>query len=258
MKLAAKSGQARTIQILFENLPQCQISQPWKPAHFESNSLNDGKDIAKYWSISEDGPIHAALEGSDPISVLQVFFDAGMSVDYDLDKAGNLMTVAIFSLESVNLTKFLLERGASPNGYHLYQTFVAKAAAEPTPELLNLLISHGAALDGYPLRSAAEHRRVSNAEALLNYGADINEAFAEMDFLADPPRQILQGTALHSAITGGWRDLPATDSTADMIRFLLGHGAKPDILNVDGKTAFQLAQGHDDVLAVFADCGVKE
>jgi len=239
-------------------LPQCQPPNPWEPIHPEGVNSNNGEESPKYWSNSEDGPIHAALGGSDPISVLRVFFSAGMSADHDLDRAGNLISIAIFSLQSVALTKFLLENGAPPDGQYLYQSFIAKAASEPTSELLSLLIKHGASLQGYPLRSAAEHRRIANAEALLNHGADVNEVFTETDTLADPPREIPQGTALHSAITGGWRDLPVTDSAADMVRFLLDHGAKADILNVDGKTAFQLAQGQEDVLKVFRDHGIKE
>jgi len=258
LETAAKSGQAKAIQVLFKNLPQCQQPRPWEPINLEDEELSNGEEFPKHWSRSPDGPIHAALEGAEPIKILQIFFDAGMSADYDLDKAGNLISVAICSLESIKLTEFLLESGASPNGQYLYQTFIAKAASQPTSELLGLLLRHGATLEGYPLRSAAEYRRIANAELLLNHGADINEVFTETDTLADPPCEVPQGTALHSAITGGWQDLPATNSSADMVRFLLNHGAKADILNVDGKTAFQLAQGQDDVLKAFSDHGIKE
>ena len=252
LEKAARNGQAETDRFLFDTLPECGQKTPWEPTLPESF---DAEDFPKTWSRAENGVVHAALDGTDPPKVIKVLLDAGLSPNFELGQAGNLLSS---SLHSTELVKLLLEKGADPNGQYLSQTYVARAAALPTVDVLNLLVKHGARLEGSPLRKAAEYRRIPNVERLLELGQDINEVFTETTYLSEPPSQVILGSALHSAVQGGRLQLPVTNSPAEMVRFLLGHGAKANILNGEGKTAFQLAKGREDIVQAFKDHGVTE
>ena len=66
------------------------------------------------------------------------------------------------------------------------------------------------------------------------------------------------GSAFHAAINGGSLTEPVTDSPAEMVQFLLKHGAKPGILDRKGKTPLQVARRRkkQDIIALFEKHGM--
>jgi hypothetical protein len=82
--VAAKNGQAEVVRYLFDSLPEFRHQQPWTPAL--PNGIN-WNDVPQQWRIYEDEVILAAIGGTNPIKVFEVFFDYGMSVDYNLELA---------------------------------------------------------------------------------------------------------------------------------------------------------------------------
>ncbi|KAH8648737.1 hypothetical protein BGZ60DRAFT_437537 [Tricladium varicosporioides] len=143
LQVAAKDGQAEAVRYLFDSLPECRHRSPWAP------NLPNGitwDDIPQQWSIGEDGVTFAAIDGTNPVKVFEVFFDYGMSVDHDLGRAISPLACAISS--RYELAKFLLQKGANPNGRYISEedTFLGRAASNPTPDMLNLLFQYGARL----------------------------------------------------------------------------------------------------------------
>jgi ankyrin repeat protein len=211
--------------------------------------------VPRKWRIYEDGVILDAIEGKDPIKIFEVFFDYGMSANYNLDRAISPLARAIG--RKIDFAHFLLRKGANPNGRYIFEkdTFLGAAAIQPALDMLNLLIQFGARLQGsHALRQAAQYRRICNARRLLELGADVNEVFTRPDY--DRPyveRETIWGCALHFAIKGGELNVPVQDSPAEMVQFLLDHGARTDILDGDGKTPLQVAQvtRQRDVIQVF-------
>ena len=140
LRTAAKNGQASIVRYLFSKHPDCRKRKPWEAG------LPDGmcwNDMPAKWSVVDDYAVYAAIQGSDPINVFQVFLDFGISVDYHLDRGVSPLAIALFI--SFELASFLLQKGANPNGrYSSEESFLGSAARRTTPELLNLLLQHGA------------------------------------------------------------------------------------------------------------------
>ncbi|KAN0098923.1 ankyrin repeat protein [Hyaloscypha variabilis] len=249
---AAKNGQAEVVRYLFVTLPECRHRKPWTPRLPEGVTWNS---VPRKWRIYEDGVIIDAIEGKHPIKVFEVFFDYGMSANYNLDRA--ISPLARVIGRKIDFTRFLLQKGANPNGRYIFEkdTFLGAAARLPTPDMLNLLIQFGARLQGsHALRQAAQFRQICNARRLLELGADVNEVFTRPVY--DTPyveQEAIWGCALHFAIKGGELNVPIQDSPAEMVQFLLDNGARTDILDGDGKTPLQIAQvtRQRDVIQVF-------
>ena len=154
---------------------------------------------------------------------------------YDFEDLPAWLTTPRSALDSKELTKWLLEHGADPNlpGKRGI-TPLAKAAWTSSIEILELLLKHGARLEGSRALSAAASRngpnQIKKVSFLLQAGADINEVDFEPPWLVSPVLKIIKskGTALHSASKFG--DKP------EMIDFLLKHGGDPKIKNSDGLT----------------------
>lgn len=253
--MAAKNGQPGVVRCLFDTLTECSKAEPWDPSLPNNLAQND---IPAKWQVYEDGVVYAAIEGRNPIEVFQVFFDYGMSPDYGLGRAGCILAVAI---SSAHFSKFLLQRGADPNnpncGSPPSKSCLLLAAYNPTPSMINILIEHGATLQGSEaLRGAAEARRISNARRLLELGADVNEGFTKIDYnQPNPPNRSLCGYALHFAIKGSMLNFPHGDPPAEMVRFLLASGAHTDVLDDEGKTPLEVAKdvGQKDTVKVLED-----
>jgi ankyrin repeat protein len=259
LQVAAKHGQAEVVRYLFDTLPECRHQNPWTPTL--PNGIN-WVEIPQQWSIYEDGVIFAAIEGTNPIKVFEVFFDYGMSADYNLERAISPLACAISS--NYEFAKFLLQKGANPNGRYILEedTFLGCAASSPTPDMLNLLVQHGARLQGsHALREATQYRRINNTKRLLELGTDINEVFTRPVYdPSNPLREVIWGCALHFAIKGGQLNKPITDSPTEMVRFLLEQGAQADTLDGDGKTPLQVAKlaKKRDIIQVFHEYGITE
>ena len=119
------------------------------------------------------------------------------------------------------LVKLLLERGADP-GAQLHE-----AAVESNPEVLELLVAHGAEVDlrrdgSTPLHYLIGHRMPANARWFLERGAN-------------PNAKARDGTTpLHLAAAVGVRQ--------EVLEVLVGHGARPTIKDRRGRTALEAAR----------------
>lgn len=134
------------------------------------------------------------------------------------------------------LTRWFLSHGADPNGYGKPgSTILDVAAANSTPAVFELLITHGARLeDSDALHSAAGERekrpgRVEMMAYLLELGMQIN-ALGRREYPVS--RRIGRGTPLHAAV--------ATQDI-DRIEFLLRNGADTGVRNTLGQTALEYA-----------------
>ena len=136
-----------------------------------------------------------------------------------------------------NLVRWFLAHGADPNPYGTKagSTILDVAAANATPAIFDLLVSHGARLaDSDALHSAAGERekrpgRVEMMAHLLDLGFDIN-AMGRRDY--PPSRCIGRGTSLHAAVH--------TQQT-DRVNFLVQRGANLEIRNTLGQTPLEYA-----------------
>lgn len=260
LQIAAKHGQAEAVRLIWELLPKdSRFSQyPWEPKVPGGVRFDQ---IPQKWRIYEDGIIHSALEGSDPLGFFKVFFEYGMKPDHNLDRAINTTARAI-GMNDVNLVKFFLSQGAKPTGHYLSpdDTYLGAAARRPQSEMLKLLLGSGSEVKGsQALRQAVERGQIRNADILLDVGVNVNEVFTKRDQLAGQDN--IWGCPLHFAISSSRSEAPDRQaSKAETVRFLLSRGAKPEVRNGQGKTALQLAveENEDEVVRILNDCDAKE
>lgn len=258
LQTAAQNGQAEAIRLLFDSLPsQTPPHHPWDPKLPAGVFL---PQIPNKWRIYENSVVISALEGSDPLAVFRIFFDYGMKPDYNLERAGNTTSFAIAS-GKFDLVRFFLEKGAKLTGRYLQQedTYLGVAARQQTLDVLKLLIDKGAELKGsQALRQAAQSGRVDNAKYLLGIGADVNELYTRYNIYKK--KDEVTGAPLHWAVRGTPLNLKGKPvSKGEMVRFLLSKGAKPELVDSAGKTAFQVAREVDEteVIEVFKEHSVE-
>ena len=260
LQKAAKNGRAEAIRLVFDLLPKDsrRPSHPWDPS-MPAGVYYD--QIPQKWRVYEHGVIHEALEGSDALSVFKLFFEYDMEPDYDLERAGNTTGCAIASGQ-VELARFLLSKGGKPTGRYiqLEDTYLGAAARLPEPDMLKLLIEHGAKIEGsQALRQAAENGQVRNAKILVNLGANVNEVYARYNYHVR--KHEVTGSPLHWAVMGTTYERQKRQaSKAETVRFLLSQGAKADALDGAWKTPFRSAveKEEPDVIDVFKEYGIEE
>ena len=259
IQTAAKNGHVEVIRLVFESLPKDpqRPHHPWDPPTPADVFFSQ---IPKKWKIYENSVVFEALVGSDPLSIFKVFFEYGMAPDYNLERACNTTAVAIAS-GKVELVRFFLSKGAKPTGRYLQpeETYLGAAAGLPEPDMLKLLVEHGAKLEGsQALRQAVQHGQVRNAQILLDLGVDVNEAYTRYNFMAE--KHEVWGSALHWAVMGTSYGFQKQASKADTVRFLLSRGAKADTLDGAWKTPFQCAVEKDEhgVVDVFKEYGINK
>ncbi|CAH0024611.1 unnamed protein product, partial [Clonostachys rhizophaga] len=214
---AAYHGQADVLRYLLAS-PQCSASHtPWSPSFQNSpSSLPEEWQMATY----PDLVVKRAISSSST-SVVRALLDAGMPVDYNIEKIGAPLCHAI-TLQNLESVKFLLEEGADVNGILWIPpwSFLAHAATLPSIDILNALLDHGAKLPGsIALRAAAQVGNIKMAEVLLERGMDVN--VLDRWNMTDQPDDFI-GTPLHGAVVDG--------------------GARADIKDGEGKTARDIAE----------------
>lgn len=259
LQTAAKNGRVGAIRLVFDSLPKTsqRPQYPWDPLMPAGVYFTQ---IPKKWGVYENGVVFSALEGSDPLSVFKLFFEYGMEPDYNLERACNATAVAISSGQ-VDLVRFFLSKGAKPTGRYLQSedTYLGAAAGLPEPDMLKLLVEHGAKLEGsQALRQAVESGQVHNAKILLDLGEDVNEAYTKYSYAEE--KLLNWGSPLHWAVMGTTNERRKKQaSKAETVRFLLSQGAKAEVLDGAGKTPFQLAveMGEHAVVDVFKEHGVE-
>ena len=126
------------------------------------------------------------------------------------------------------LAHFLLQRGADCNVRDASgRTPLQRAVASGSLSIIRMLFSAGAVVDvsrptdASMLVSAAKHRNLDIFKLLLQQGLDPDGKFGRY-----------QETPMHRAARNGHDDI---------VEFLLAQGADPHVLNVQGKTALDLA-----------------
>ncbi|KAM3547848.1 hypothetical protein MY1884_009415 [Beauveria asiatica] len=257
LQTAAKEGQAECTRFLFQHLPGC-IARPdkrWDPCLPEGVAY---RDIPDKWRIYENGVIHEALDGKDPVKLFRVFLDFGMDPNISLDIAGSPLAQAI-ATNQLELTEYLLSKGADPNGYYMSNTLLGVAARLLNTGVLRALLRNGAQIAGSgALQQAAQYWRIQNAEVLLEHGASINEVFTKQQY--NDSMQFMEvplGCALHFAIQSGTRD-SCTTSQSGFVQFLVGRGARTDLVDEKGETPLQMAKrlGKTEIVNILESQGV--
>ncbi|KAG6037307.1 hypothetical protein E4U41_005208 [Claviceps citrina] len=235
---AAQHGQAAILSYLMSSLPACAgAASPWNPPLQAPGALPERWREAQY----ADLVVLRAVQSSSP-GVVQALLDAGMMVDHEMDKMGPPLGVAITD-QNVAMVDFLLGKGANANAVNWIppRTFLARAAALPSTDIVVALLEHGARVQGSgALFAASEAGNLAAARVLLQRGADVNEVVT-MELWGDA-RDVL-GTALHAAAAHG---------RADMARLLLEHGAGKDALDGDSNTPRTVAEreGRADIVEI--------
>ncbi|TWU73842.1 hypothetical protein ED733_005294 [Metarhizium rileyi] len=242
LQTAAKQGQAECIRFLLQHLPGCAArpDRRWEPLLPEGSAYGD---IPRKWRVYEDGVIHEAIQGKDPVAVFSVFLDLGMNPNVGLGVAGSPLAQAVSS-NQLDLAEYLLSRGADPSGSYMSESLLGVAATLPNDEVLRALVRFGAPVAAsQALQQAARYWRIQAAEVLLQHGADVNEVFTRSQYRENMELvEIPLGCALHFAVQGVVvRDGNAA-SQSSFVCFLLERGARTDLVNDKGETPVQMAR----------------
>ena len=197
------------------------------------------------------------VSDADQVALVRHLLDAGASpnTSISLPDVHDRIPVLYFPCTAGNVAvaRLLLERGAEPtDGESLYH-----AAQHDHREVLALLREHGADLSrgptaygNTPLYFLASHRASNSASAaalrgmqwLLEHGADPNVPLARVLDGTTPAQ--LGETPLHRVAASG--------HGADVVGWLLAHGATVDARRADGATPYVLAVRAGNVAAADA------
>ncbi|KAF5859814.1 hypothetical protein ETB97_002423 [Aspergillus alliaceus] len=190
--------------------------------------------------------VHESIGLNCTLELMRIFIPAGLDVNYNVDRLGGYLTLAIRGEDS-KLVKYLLEQGADPNRNPMGDRHPALSLAvlDNQIEMAEMLIQHGARVNGMgALGMAAKHHRFNMMELLFRHGADINDNAKELRRSCVVLRS-KERTALHEA---------ASEGNADVVAYLLERGAKPDVHDLNGQTPLMLAQtnSHREVVEILA------
>ncbi|CAJ2512138.1 Uu.00g077630.m01.CDS01 [Anthostomella pinea] len=168
--------------------------------------------------------------------VFQLLYDHGWRPDHVGTR--DRMLVILRAVNNSPLLKWLLDKGADPNAVSLHNhTVLSSAANSATPAEIDLLLAHGAKLQGSNALHSAVRRgstpseeRLEMMQYLLDLGIDINALEA---LHVKPPKPRGRGSALHVAVSAG---------KAGRVKWLLEHGADVNAKVEGGRTALEWAQ----------------
>jgi ankyrin repeat protein len=169
--------------------------------------------------------LHAVRKGDR--STVERALELGVSVDTKDDLGRSALLLAARDAGSLELVRFLRERGAAVDEPDLGgRTALSFAAGKGRLELVRYLVSQGAAVDRAdhqgrtPLFHAVFGNHVDVVSFLLGKGAEVN------------PRDQFLDTPLMAACAKG---------LGEMAELLLTHGADPALRDQEGRTARERA-----------------
>ena len=246
---AALSGQLDTLQNVLEPEPHsvlrtanltlekiCGAAARARQHEIVSYCVTLGVDLDN-WDV-----LKGVLNGNS-LEVYKVVIPAGFDINHDFDWVGDAIIYAA-ALDDVPLATYLLDHGAKPD-LHLQAgaySALAVAAKKAGPDMLSLLVSRGAKIDGCgAILFAAAQGRSDIVHHLIQLGADV-EVMSNRNSMDHPSKED-QGTALHIA---------ASEGHMDIVVLLLEHGASPSLRDPLGRIPLMRAQGvgHVDIVAV--------
>ena len=189
--------------------------------------------------INRDTAI-ASIDGVNGVGMFRIFVKTWPEVvELDMGHLGNPLAYAVVK-DQIQLTKLLLDEGADPNRRCLAHTgsghYLRQSVKSSSLEITKTLLQHGARIQSSgAVQQAAKLGRVDVLELLLNNGADINETLpADVGFLVRDQRyQQASESPLHIA---------ALHDQISSVRWLLAHGADPNITDAQGRTPVMIAQ----------------
>jgi ankyrin repeat protein len=148
-------------------------------------------------------------------------------------------------VENEELTRFLLDKGADPNLVSSKGMYTLECAASlGTVSVVSLLLERGASLERTnSLHHAvctrnSDERCFAMLEFLLRKGVDINTRSWKVK--QKVPSRTIGGTALMSAVKKQEANIAELD-LVERVKWLLAHGADPDIVDAGGKKPIDYA-----------------
>jgi ankyrin repeat protein len=194
---AAKSSQLEVVNLLLSQYPSVPLNE-----QVVRGAVNTG-------SI----PTMEALLARDPSVITMPF-----------DHYGSPLIVACMGRQKHEYLKYLLEAGADPNQYPDAATFplAIVAALYKDPEVIDLLLSHGARLESSCTLGAAA--RLGN-EVMIRHLLD-RGARSDTD-------DTIGGSPLHTAVRAGH---------VGVTKILLQYGADPKAVDNSGNTPIDVAE----------------
>lgn len=177
--------------------------------------------------------IAAVHAGVKIIDLLLAKYPSCITDMFERHGRGTILGIALYAAQPKEFIQHLLDVGADVSGVNAFTPLGIAAGAYETPEVMELLLRHGAEVKhSAALAQAANHGRTANVKYLFAHGADIN----------DPGKGTLPYLPLHTAVQ---------KADVDMVRSLLCESPnKADLTLVDheGKTVWDLAQDNEDIV----------
>ena len=175
--------------------------------------------------LSEDSVLYACYIGSIPLLSVLLAKDHTIP-NYGFDQRGTPLAIATGFGTSFEFIQFLLENGADPDEGDIHPCPLGGAAHRySTPEVVELLIKHGARLEGsHALMFASSYGHLEVVKYLLEIGAN-----PQTD-----PNPTNPELALVAALRNGHEEI---------VKLLLEHGADLNARNYKGETAWDVAKG---------------